>query len=103
MKYAVYNDKGDIVQEGTCPAKNVALQARSRPGCTSVPVSNEVTALTHSINPKSGKPQLLSTGEAKKRLDEYNAVAKPSKSKLERVLSFLKKKGLDLGPDGADL
>lgn len=105
MKYAVFNMLGEIQWTGHCPESKVTLQGLKAKGHKSVEVPNEVTELTHYIVPSSGKPQLLSTATKAARQYKLDALdrIKPKPSKLERVLSYLKKKGLDLGPDGGDL
>lgn len=103
MKYAVFNTEGQIVQEGNCPASVVTKQGLK--GYTSVEVAGDVTAVTHRINPNTGKAVKKSVAEVAAKRAELKALddVKPGKTKIERILAHLKKQGIDLGPAGADL
>lgn len=102
MKHFVAYDPAtdEIVQTGSTTEIGLVRMAAARP--TLIIVEGKGNDLEHRV--RNGKIERRTAKQiaARKAADAAKDTP-PKKSKIERVLSYLKKQGIDLGPDGADL
>ncbi len=105
--YIIYNKvSGEILKTGTCPDLLFNKQLTGRePDCGLLEgIANDVT---HKVT-GNGALRMRSKAEIESRRAAIEAKrmvlsASGEPSKLEKILKYLKKQGIDLGPDGADL